>query len=357
MSAASEAFVKDQPLPTMRLAAQRWDRSAALIDGRVRIDNVLVIRVPGGRTTAEGLSSGAFDAAEIPLSRYVVWKEHGDPFTAVPVFTDRLFSYPYMYTRPDTGISSPADLRGRRVAVAPGYFSTPMFWHRAILQEEYGIRPADVEWYATAPEGDPRMQLPADVKLTVKRASILGLELLLDGTVDCLLAARTPFVPEGQEQRVRRVLADAHARQRDWYRRTGFFPILHLLVIRNDALSRRPSFGEEVCRAYDAAKQYAYHTLQDERMTALPFMRAFVDDMVELCGDDPWPYGLEPNRAVLDKFLQYALAQGLTRRRLTVEELFDPRAASYAFTARMVPGSIVGYAEGGWADESVGLEI
>src|SRR5712692_2389513 len=117
----------------MRLAVQRWDRSVALIDGRVRTDDVLVMRVPGGRTTVEGLLSGALAAAQIPFSRSLLCKEYGDPLTAFPVFTDRLFSYPYLYTRPDTGITSPADLRGRRVAVAPGYFSTPMFWHRAIL--------------------------------------------------------------------------------------------------------------------------------------------------------------------------------------------------------------------------------
>lgn len=341
--------------PTMRLAVQRWDRSAALVEGRVRLDKVIVMRVPGGRTTVEGLLSGAFDAAEIPFARYVLWKEYGDPLTAVPIFTDRLFSYPYMYTRPDTGITSPADLRGRRVAVAPGYFSTPMFWHRAILDEEWGVRPQEIEWYATAPEGDERIRLPDDVQLTVKPASILGLELLLDGTADCLLAARTPFVPPSEAHRVRRVLSDAHARQRDWHRRTGFFPILHLVVIRDDALRRRPSFGEEVCAAYDAAMRYAYHTLQDERMTALPFMRAFLDEMLEVCGDDPWPYGVRPNRPVLDKFLELALSQGFTRRRMVVDELFDMRATAYEFSARMAPGSILGFADGGWADESVGL--
>ena len=342
--------------PTMRLAVQRWDRSAALVDGRIPLDSVLVIRAPGGRTTVKGLLSGAFDAAEIPLANYVFWKEQGEPVTAVPVFTDRLFTYPYMYTRSDTGIANLADLRGRRVAVTPGYYSTPMFWHRAILEGEYGIVPTEIDWYATTAESDARMRLPEGVSVTIRRASILGLELLLDGTVDCLLAARTPYIPPGERHRVRRLVSDAHARQREWYRRTGFFPILHLVIIRDDAFAKRPEFGEEICRAYDAAKRAAYHILQDERMTALPFMRAFLDETTELCGDDPWPFGLERNRAVLVRFLECAQSQGLTRRRLTIEELFDERAAGYQFTSRMVPGSIVGFAEGGWADESVGLE-
>jgi 4,5-dihydroxyphthalate decarboxylase len=345
----------DSP-PTMVFAAQRFDRSAALIAGRVRLDNVLVIGVPGGRTAVQGLLGGAFDAAEVPLARYVFWRDQGAPISAIPVFTDRLFSYPYIYTRPDAGINSLADLRGRRVVISPGYFSTPAFWHRAILQEEHDIQPQEIDWYTTGPDGDAAARIPADVKVTVAPGSLLGVERLLDGTGDCLMTARTAAVPPDERHRVTRLLPDAHARQRQRYRETGCFPILHVVGIRNDALAKRPGLATELCRACDVSKSHAYHILQDERMTALPFMREYLDETVALCGDDPWPYGLERNRAELDTFLGHAHSQGLTRRRLAVDELFDQQAAAYQFKARMETGSIVGAADGGWAAESVGLD-
>jgi len=339
--------------PPMILAALRFDRTAALIDGQVRPDNVVVVNVPGGKAAIQGLLSGAFDAADVPLVRYVFWKHNGEPLSAIPVFTDRLFQFQYIYTRPDTGIASLSDLRGRRVICAPSYFATPSFWHRALLKEECGIEPHEIEWHSPAPEADEKMRIPAGVKVTVSHASILGLERLLDGTADCLMTARTPMVPAGQQHRVRRVFVDAYERQREWFKRSGFFPILHVIAVRNEALATRPGFGEELCRAYDEAKAYNYHRLQDERMTSLPFMRGYLDDAVASCGNDPWPYGVERNRAELDRFLGYACEQGLTSSRLGVEALFDERAVRYRFEARMTPGCVTGTAEGGWAPTSV----
>jgi 4,5-dihydroxyphthalate decarboxylase len=337
----------------MILAALRFDRSAPLIDGRIKLDNVTVVNVPGGKAAIQGLLSGAFDAADVPLVRYVFWKHKGVPVTAAPVFTDRLFQFQYIYTRPDTGIASLGDLRGRRVICAPSYFATPSFWHRALLKEECGIEPHEIEWHSPAPEADEKMRIPQGVKATVSPASILGLERLLDGTADCLMTARTPLVPADQRHRVRRVLADAYERQRQWFERSRFFPILHVIAVRDEALAARPGFAEELCRAYDEAKQYNYRVLQDERMTSLPFMRGYLDDTVGTCGDDPWPYGVEPNRGELDRFLQYAREQGLLTREMSVDELFDQRAAAYPFEARMSPGCITGTVEGGWAPASV----
>jgi 4,5-dihydroxyphthalate decarboxylase len=337
----------------MRLATHRFDRTAALVDGTIRLKDVAVIKVPSGPTAVKGLFEGIFDAAEIPLSRYVFWVTQEKPFVAIPVFTDRLFSYPYVYTRADSGISSLRDLRGRRVVIAPRYFTTPGFWHRAILKEEYGILPEEIEWCTMSPEGEESLRIPSNLKLTVTPGSIHGLERLLDGTGECLMAARTPPLQGNEQHRIRRVYSNAHALQREWYERSGSFPILHVVVMRKDALRKRPTFGEELCRAYDLAKDRAYRILQDERMTSLPFMREILDETVARCGDDPWPYGLERNRSVLDYSLEQMYDQGLTTCRLSVEELFDERASRYKFVSRMVPGSIIGIADGGWAESSI----
>ena len=336
----------------MNLAGLRFDRTAAVVDGSIRIENVNVINAPGGKAAVQGLLSGAFDAAEVPVARYVSWIDKGERLKAVPVFTDRLFQHEYIFTRSDTNIRQLADLRGRRVVCAPSYFATPSFWHRALLKDA-GVAPQEIEWHSVAPEAG-EMRLPKDVTVKLSPASILGLERLLDGTADALMTARTPFVPKEHAGKVRRVLADANQQQRAWYAKTGFFPILHVIAIREDALKARPDFGKEICKAYDEAKAYAYRVLQDDRMTGLPFMRGYLDDAVAAGGDDPWPYGLERNRGEIDRLLQLAHDDGLTTRRLTVEQLFDERCCTYEFRARMTPGCILGTSEGGWAPNSVG---
>ena len=335
----------------MTIAVLRFDRTAALIDGRVGLPGVNVVNTPGGKASVQGFLGGAFDAADVPFARYVYWKHQGRPVSAIPVFTDRLYQHQYIYTRTDTGIESLADLRGRRIICAPSYFSTPSFWHRALLEDDAGIAPQDVEWIAASAEADG-MAIPAGVRVTVKpSASLLGLDRLLDGSGDCLMTARTAMVPRAERHRVRRVLADAFERQRAWAVKHRFFPALHVFAVHDSALKARPGLAEELCAGFDRAKDLAYRLLQDERMTGLPFMRGYLDDTVATLGEDPWPYGLERNRGELDMFLGLAVKQGLVPRRLEAAELFDEGAARYAFTARMVPGCIIGTMEGGWAPE------
>lgn len=338
---------------TMNVALLRFDRTAALIEGRTRVDDVNFVNCPGGNPAIQGLLSGAFDAADVPLVHYTFWKNTDVPLTGIPVFSDRLFQHQYIYTRPDTGITDPSQIRGRRVMCAPAYFATPAFWHRALLKEHYGIEPHEIEWHTPRAEVYKEMRPPAGVAVKISSASILGLERLLDGTVDCLVTARTVFVPLEHKDRVQRVIGDSYGQQRDWATKNKAFPILHIIAIRKDALAARPTFAIELCRAFDESKQCAYDVLQDERMTSLPLMRGYLDDTVATFGDDPWPYGFERNRAELDRYLGYAHEQGLTARRMNVEELIDEGAAKHQFKARMVPGCITGMSDGGWAPTTI----
>jgi 4,5-dihydroxyphthalate decarboxylase len=321
---------------TVTIAIQQFDRTAALHTRTVAIDNAIVLyTLPA--TSVTGLLNGTFDVAEMPLAHYAFLRSIGAPFTAIPVFPDRLFLQQYVYTRPDTGIRSLADLRGRRV-LAPMYYMTASFWHRGILQEEHGILPREIEWHTTSPERDPRMRLPEGVTVVLSRGPHLGLERLLDGTTDCLMTEGTPVVPPDQRDKVVRVHANAQEAQREYFRRTGFHPIVHIIVARQEVVAERPALLEELCAAFDQAKQSAYYVLQNERTTGLPLMRGYLDETVALFGDDPWPYGVEGrNRAELDQFLAYAHEQGLTERRLDADELFDAPAREFPFRATMVP--------------------
>jgi len=334
---------------TITVAIQTFDRTAALHNRTVEIDNVLVLYVLPG-TGVAGVLNGTFDVAEMPLAHYAFLRSIGAPFTAVPVFPDRLFLQQYVYTRPDTGIRSLQDLRGRRVLV-PMYYMTASFWHRGTLKDDYGILPREIEWHTTSPERDSRMRLPEGVQVVLSRGPHLGLERLLDGTTDCLMTEGTPVVPPAQRHNVVRVHTNVQDLQRDYFRRTGFHPIVHVIVVRQEAVTERPSLIEELCEAFDRAKQSAYYLLQNERTTGLPLMRTYLDETVDLFGDDPWPYGVEArNRAELDQFLVYAHDQGLTERRLDADDLFEPPARNFEFRATMFPdihpgglSSLLGY--------------
>jgi len=153
----------------------------------------------------------------------------------------------------------------------------------------------------------------------------------------------TPQVSPADRERVVRLHPDAPAVQRDFFRRTGFHPIVHIIVLRREAVDRRPTVLDELCEGFDRAKQSAYALLQNERTTGLPLMRSYLDETLELFGDDPWPYGLDGrNGAELDRFLEDAHKQGLTEKRLSVEELFDAPARQFRFRSRMGYGANLG---------------
>jgi 4,5-dihydroxyphthalate decarboxylase len=290
-----------------------------------------------------GLLAGIFEAAEMPIAHYAFLRDQGDDYTAIPVFPDRMFLRRNVFVRPDSGIASLADLVGRRVAV-PMYWMTSSFWHRRDLRLLGGLGPEEVSWVTTAPERDPRMSLPAGVKVDLVRGPHLGLERLLDGSADCLMTEAQPVVPEGAP--VVSLHADPDALDRELITGDGVHPLLHVIVFRRDVADRHPDLVARVCAAFDVAKQCAYDLLQNERMTSLPFMRAHLDETEAVFGADPFPYGTAGrNGTELAMFLAEAHGQGLTRRRLEVDELFHEVGRVYPWSARMTRGADLGAME------------
>lgn len=249
---------------------------------------------------------------------------------AIPVFPSRAFRHTSIYIRTDKGINSPEDLKGRRIGV-PEYQLTACVWARALLQDEYGVRPSDVVWVRGGEEDPGRpekipLQLPQDVRLEqVPEGATLN-RMLADGEIDGLIAPRAPFCFDQGHPHVGWLFSDPMATARDYFRRTRIFPIMHTLGVRRELVERHPWLPVTLLKAFEQAKAKAYRALADTTATkpTLPFVEEYLKATRELMGQDYWPYGFEENRHTVKTFLQHHYAQGLSPRPLDVEELFHP---------------------------------
>lgn len=278
-----------------------------------------------------------YDVCEIPITTYVVAKAHGKKFTALPIVLNHMLHHGDVQVGADTGISSPADLQGRRVGVR-AYTVTTGVWVRGLLQSEYGVDPATITWYTDDEEHVTEFRPPSNVVAAPAGTSLV--DLFQRGEIDAAFAgpaglgrvgAPVAGWNTGSESRdaVRStrpytpLFPDAAERDRAWFTRTGAYPIHGLLCVKDELLEADPRLAQALYDAFTTAKERYLHDLErspgsddaeDRKWTK---MRAFV-------GGDPLPYGIDANRTTLELLLRYAADQGLTPRRFTPEEIFAP---------------------------------
>ena len=317
----------------LTLACWDYDRTRALADGSVRpegIDlNYLNLHVE--ETFFRMLRNREFDVAEMSLSSYAMAMARDDAaFIAIPVFPSRFFRQSCIFVSAKSGIREPKDLVGKRVGT-PEYQMTAPVWIRGILQDEYGVDPASVE-YCTGGEEEPgreeklRLDLPEKFRLTRIGAKETLAQMIADGEIDALHAARIPSTFRSRPGAVKRLFEDCVEVERAYFRKTRIFPIMHTLVIRRDVYRANPWIARSLYKAFVEAKRTVYENLYTTSAltTMLPWQIAQVEDVRREMGEDWWPYGVEPNRHVLETFLRYHHEQGLSRRRLSPDELFAP---------------------------------
>ncbi len=272
-----------------------------------------------------------FDAAEISLAYYVLSRAAGDDsLIAIPVFPSRFFRHGCIFVRTDGGIEAPGDLRGRRVGL-PEYAMTAMFWVRGFLEDDYGVRPADITWYTGGIEEagrKDRVELPNPPGVSVQPApagSTLS-AMLDDGALDALVTPRIPSAYRRRPRRIRRLFEDFKQVEIEYYRRTRLFPIMHTVVLKREIYDRHPWVAQELFLAYCRSKEMAWQRARD--INALPYMLPWLVEHLEeaedVMGPDPWPYGLEPNRRELAALLGYVYRQGMIATPLEPESLFAP---------------------------------
>jgi 4,5-dihydroxyphthalate decarboxylase len=320
-------------MPALRLTLACWDydRTRALMDGSVAPDGIdlIYLNQPVEETFFRMMRYREFDCSEMSLSSYVAsLGSDNPPFIAIPVFPSRFFRHSCIFVSAKSGIAKPEELKGKRIGV-PEYQMTAPVWIRGILSDDYGVKVTDVEHFSGGEEEPGRVEklkldLPSTIKLRAIPADKTLSRMLADGDLDGLVTARAPSTFQNESDKVRRLFPNYVEVEKDYYRRSRIFPIMHTIVIRRDVYAKNPWVAQSLYKAFTEAKAKAY-TLYDQTAALpamVPWLIAHLEEARREMGEDWWPYGLEPNRHVLETFLRYHHEQGLSKRRFAPEELF-----------------------------------
>lgn len=323
----------------LKLAGYRLDRVQALIDGRAQVegcDAQFEIAAIGDMNTDVFSGSQSREVTEIGLHPFMLAhaNEGFRDYSLIPVFPLRVFRHRSIFIRTDRGIREPADLRGKKIAT-PGFSSTSLTWLRGIMQHEYGVKPEEIEWVVSSKDSSAKAagkvskqetMIPKGLSVSKGPPGKDESDLLESGDVDGLFHAAEPRAYVEGHPDVARLFADYRQTERAFYAKTGIFPVMHAVAIRNDVVEANPWLPKAVFNAYSEAKKIMYGELKKLGWVtiSLPWVGQELEETRELMGENYWPYGIEPNRKALESLFQYSHEQGLASRKLTIEEMFHP---------------------------------
>ena len=325
------------------IAGYPVDHVRALADGKVPVKGCNATFQPGkiGDLNTHVFSGPQeLDVTEIGLSPFMLAyaNEGFRDYSLIPVFPIRLFRHKSVFIHADRGIERPEDLKGRKIGT-PGYSSTSLTWIRGFMQHEYGVKPEDVEWVVSAADSSAKdagkvstqeSMTPEGISISVGPEGKDESQMLVDGDVDALFHAAEPKAFAEGHPKIRRLFADSRAVERDYFARTGIFPIMHAVAMRNDVIDAHPWLPEAVFNAYSQAKQAHYEAMRMQWIFGtLPWFGQEFEETRKLMGENFWPYGIEANLKTLEALFQYSYEQGLAKKRLTIEELFHPSTLGF----------------------------
>jgi 4,5-dihydroxyphthalate decarboxylase len=311
----------------LTIACGDYDRTHPLIDGSVKPEGIELnwLVLPHLEIWTRMLNYYDFDASEISLSSYIIARTLGKPLTAIPVFPARAFRHSYIFINTKSGIHEPKDLMGRRVGLAE-FQQTATVWIRGILQHEYGVKLDDIEWYTWVPRSRMEIELPKRYKVTHLTPDRKPDQMLFDGELDAIMVPSLFPSLFNPPPHVRRLFENSPKVEAEYFKKTGIFPIMHSVALRQDVWEKHPWIACSLFKAFQRAKEDAYARLKDPSpyKISLAWFRGPVEEQQQILGNDPWPYGLEENRHVVETLSNYLYEQGLADEKLRVEELFVP---------------------------------
>lgn len=313
----------------LSVAVGDYDRTRPIYDGRVKIDGVIptVMLQSPEEMFFNAFRHATCDISELSFSSYCLsLTRDNPPYIAVPVYLSRAFRHTSIYIRTDREINNPTDLKGKKIGIAE-YQLTANVWARAILQE-YGVAPTDIEWIRGGMDsaGRPeKLKFNPPTGLVIKNAPegrALN-DLLATGDIDGFIGPRWPRCYGENHANVDRLFADSQQVAIDWFNEKGIFPIMHVLGLRRTLAEQHPWLPGALYKAFNQAKTLATDALADTSATKVTM--PFVEDNLRIANQlkaDIWSYGVKENAPVLEAFLDAHHAQGLSTRRLSVDELF-----------------------------------
>jgi len=318
----------------LSFACALYDRMLPMYTGEVQPEGIDLdyVAIDSPRNIFDRMAGGLeFDVAEMSSSEFISRKSAGKcPFVAIPVFPSRAFRHGFIAVNRGSGIRTPSDLEGKRIGV-PLYTMTAAIWIRGHLRHEYGVDLSTVHWVqgsinSPGAHGNPSVlppvkSVPIEINDSGKSLSVL----LEERRIDAILGSNLPDAL-GRNPDVQRLFPNFQQVEREYYQRTGIFPIMHLVAIRKDVYQAHPRVAANLYKALDESKKRALSRMRNlgALRYMLPWLAEHLAQMDDVFGEDPWPYGIEANRPTLQALVAYMVEQGIIAKPIAIEDIFVP---------------------------------
>lgn len=312
----------------LTMACLDYDRVKSLMTRAVEPDGIdlNILTLSADYSVWPMIRHQEFDVSEMTLASYIVLRARGEaPFIGIPAFLARTFVHAGLFVNTKSGIREPKDLHGKRVACGQ-YLMTFAGWMRGILQNEYGVDLSRIDWRTGRPEAE--LHLPPQMKVSLLPDGKPLPDRLEAGEIDALIHPRIPEKFRAHPH-IKPMFADSRAVELEYFHKTGVFPILHLVVIKESIYHDHQWVASSLLRAFQQAKEICYRdlaeTLEGVRYT-IPWLDSHLSEVRQQLGADFWPYGLKRNRQTLDTYIRYLHQQHFLSNPIPAEELFAPNA-------------------------------
>lgn len=309
----------------LTLACGDYEITRALTEGKVKAQGIRFVSDTryGAKERHWAMArDNVYDVCEFNAPAYVMARDRSFPWTAIPVFTHRRFRHAFIFVNPERGIKAPKDLVGKRIG-GTNFQPAGNVWIRGILEEEYGVPHRSIHWFTERAED---IDFTPHEGLRIERIrddqTLDG--MLLAGELDARIEPEFPDPFLAGDPRCVQLFPDPKAIELEYYRRTGIFPIMHIMVVKREVVERHPWVPAALLAAFDESKNIAMKRVLNPRVVPLAWWSTALFEQQRILGPDPWEYGLsERNRRNLEAMIRHTRAQGLISRIWSVDELFS----------------------------------
>ena len=313
----------------LTMALSHYDRHIPFFDGSVKVEgaDVEILEVGQSSPLKHGqdrhermLQKAEFDICELSLSSYLMAKSRGMPFTAVPVFPRRLFSLSQMWVNTDAGINSPQELVGKKVGLST-FQTTLSVLAKGDLQTEYNVPWRKIHWIISKEEAVP-FTPEAGVRVELVAPGKKMGAMLEQGEISALMVPHPPKEALRGSKKIRRLFANPKEEEIRYFRQNGYYPIMHLVAIKDAVLADKPAIAPNIVAAFEKANELCSEYYDDPNWSRFVWGRHLFEEERSVFGADPWPNGITKNRNNLERFIGYSMDQGLMQKKLRIEDLF-----------------------------------